>query len=127
MWYLELKKLSKQIQKAGGSRTDADMAVVIIAHTPEEYAVNTKRARNEMKERTKNNKDYLQPVLDIYQNFYKDVKKVTKKDEQDVSFYAQHGGRFKGNCRKCGKYGHKAENCRSNPSGGNPNQPKREN
>ena len=95
VWYLELKKLSKQIQKAGGSRTDADMAAVIIAHAPEEYAVDTKLARNEVKERTKNNKDYLQTVLDIYQNGYKDVKKVTKKDEQDVSFYAQQGGGFK--------------------------------
>ena len=55
------------------------------------------------------------------------MKKITRKEKQDVLFYAQQGGGFKGNCRKCRKYGHKAENCRSNPSGGSSNNPKKDN
>ena len=39
-----------------------------------------------------------------------DESKTNKKEEQGFVLFK---GKFKGDCRKCGKYGHKASDCRS--------------
>ena len=104
----------KQITKAGGAQTDADLTAVIIHNAPEEYNTKKKLAKKEVKDRTKTKQDYLQKVLSINQDRYKDIKKATGKNKNNILFFVQQGGGFKGNCRKCGKYGRKAEDCRSN-------------
>ena len=43
--------------------------------------------------------------------FYKRKFKTTDKNEDELALFV--GGKFKGNCRNCGKQGHKAAECRS--------------
>ncbi len=48
-------------------------------------------------------------VRDYYDLYVRDETKTSKNGEQ--AFFSK--SKFKGDCRKCGKYGHKAVDCRS--------------
>ena len=75
------------ITKAGGTRTDADLTAKIINNAPEEYKIEKQMAKKEVNNRTQANQDYLKHVLKIYQDGYKDIKKITGTDENNVSLY----------------------------------------
>ena len=58
----------------------------------------------------------IQDYYDLY--FRDDVKTTTgTKNKSEQAFYTK--GKFKGDCRKCGKYGHKAADCRSKGNSAN--------
>ena len=50
-------------------------------------------------------------IRDYYNLYVRDDVKTTDKNKSEQAFYTK--GKFKGDCRKCGKYGHKAAECRS--------------
>jgi hypothetical protein len=60
----------------------------------------------------------------ILHAYYSATKRTKSKGGQGKTNHAFYQKQFKGTCRKCGKYGHKAADCRSgggSPGGGNSN------
>ena len=50
-------------------------------------------------------------IRDYYDLYVRDDVKTTNKNKSEQAFYMK--GKFKGDCCKCAKYGHKTADCRS--------------
>ena len=55
--------------------------------------------------------EIMTDIRDYYDLYFRDDFKTTNKNKSEHAFYTK--GRFKGDCCKCGKYVHKAADCRS--------------
>ena len=64
---------------------------------------------------------YTTEELDIYYSPKRGIKRQRNNNNINKPNNPKKVYKFDGNCNYCGKYGHKASNCRSNPNNKNPN------
>lgn len=108
----ELESLRSEMNKvtiAGKSdMTDVDVIIHILSNLPEEYEVAVSELENKLRDTSKPLD--MEEVRLVLGNRYNRITKNAENAEQEKAF-AAFQKQFKGNCRNCGEYGHKSENC----------------
>ena len=104
-WFIELDTISSKMMQIDESfgKKDAEMIAHIIDALPKGYSevVTVVEGMSSLT---------LQELKAKIRAFYKRRFK-NEKDKNELALFA--GGKFKGNCKNCGKQGHKAAECRS--------------
>ena len=119
VWFNDLAQIRERLTKSKAPISDETAVAHIITKLPESYrplVVGLKLSSTEYSV-----EDIQKEVRDFWNRFIKDDQPNSKGG---VALYGEQG-KFKGNCRKCGKYGHKASDCRGGGSGTNPGARKR--
>ncbi len=118
IWFNKGAKIRDRLVKTKAPILDKTMVAHIITKLPEKYqplVVGLKLFT------TTNTVESIEKEVRDFWNCY--VKDETPIGKGGVALYGE--AEFKGDCRKCGKYGHKAADCRSNGNNGpNNNEPR---
>lgn len=130
-YIMELEFMNEKIAAATNGETrksEQELKAHIVSNVPKEYntVVTTtdgqlhKISLEELGTKLRMTYDRLVENRDIEENGDKKTLALTVKDNK--KFTPRTPGRFKGTCRKCGKYGHKAADCRGNNNNSRPNR-----
>ena len=108
IWFVELDRIRERLSHTSSAISDGAYVAHVINNLPEVYKslvvgkFGLASSELTIQEVKKNVRDY-------YDLYVRDETKTNKNGEQ--AFFSK--SKFKGDCRKCGKYGHKAVDCRS--------------
>ena len=123
VWIAELERMRQRLRNMKATISDDDLIIHILNNLPTEYNTIVEQLEDAISS-TGDDKLTLERVRDKLRIKFQRIK----KDEQggdtiatDTALTAQSGGKFKGLCRVCGKYGHKGNDCWHNKNkGGRP-------
>jgi len=127
-WFQRLNHLRRRLDEIGKTKDDNSVISVILSHLPDEYASVRQWARKEARNKLLTLDDLMADIQSIYRTEINDIKTYefgadSPDDNTDKAMSAStnRSGRKKydGNCGNCGKYGHKTEDCFSNPKSKN--------
>ena len=110
VWFNELAQIRERLKKSKAPISDETMVAHVITKLPEAYrplVVGLKLSS------TSYEVEQIEKEIRDFWNRY--VKSEAPSGKGGVALYGE--AKFKGNCRKCGKYGHKAADCRSTGNG----------
>jgi len=124
-WLDELDYIRSQMEALNHTMTDEAYLIHVLHNLPSEYDTVVESGTKELDKQSLTI-DQLKQDLQIK---YKLIQKKTgspvesNPSSENAALSAANNGKkfkfkkqFKGNCNKCGKYGHKASDCRSNPN-----------
>lgn len=117
--YFQYKAFVANSVRNGGKYPDSLTAVIDLASNFVYINPRVDKNRSNSVYHVKKNKNYHQNhhnnnnIAESKSNTYKNHKIDDKKDDENHENQRQFSSKFKGNCYKCGKYGHKANVCRS--------------
>ena len=108
-WIADLERIRQRLKTLKSEITDEDLIIHILNNLPEEYENMVEAMEIELEDRS--NPLKLKTVRERLRSKFQRLKK--RNDiEDDKALIVRHQ-QFKGTCRNCGKYGHKAKDCRS--------------
>ena len=108
-WIADLERIRQRLKTLKSEITDEDLIIHILNNLPEEYENMVEAMEIELEDKT--NPLKLKTVRERLRSKYQQLKKRTET-EANKALIARHQ-QFKGTCRNCGKYGHKAKDCRT--------------
>ena len=130
LWIMEMERLNREVEKCenGTRRSDEQMEATILARLPKrryESVIASLNGKIGMKGFT--HKDFISEILGHYEMFVEPFKNRQGRENHDgrerergkhlaLNTSSGKGGwrAFKGKCNKCGKQGHRAQDCRTN-------------
>ena len=107
-WIADLERIRQRLKNLKAEISDEDLMVHILNNLPIEYENMVEAMEVELENNT--NPLKLKTVRERLRSKYQRLKK-NNEAEDDKALIARHQ-QFKGTCRNCGKYGHKAKDCR---------------
>ena len=118
-WISELEGIRTEIEDidSSSSISDKDFMVKILNNLPEEYDTILDGLENRLTlDASDSNALTIESIREKLSNRY---ARITDRDsiefkESEEKGLAAYGKQFKGTCRNCGKYGHKAVDCTNN-------------
>ena len=126
VWISELEILRSRLAEMGTTVDDEALILHILNNLPSEYdnVVENLEERVDSVINPLGLEDVRQKLSEKYEKMR--LRKRFKDDSDDEDEQALFATKFKGRCNKCGKFGHKAKDCRSNTENGNKkNNPKK--
>jgi hypothetical protein len=132
-WMTQLEDIQIQMSTLGSEMTDGQFIMKIMNNLPSDYDniidILGNRLSFELDDEKNNDRltiEELREELSLKYERMQERKKMTNSGggSEDTALYA--GGKFKGKCHHCGKYGHKSTRCwekdpSKKPSGGRNN------
>lgn len=119
-YFSEVEYLQGQLKEVKYNLTDNQIIAQLITTLPKIYQDYLPVLNKQMKDTT--NPLTLKELKGLLHTAYKAKNKnTTKNDNIDTAFIATGGGfkkQFKGQCSKCGRWGHKATECKSDTMNG---------
>ena len=115
-WLTELEDMRTQLSEMKMEMSDNDFIIHVLGNLPEDYEIEVSKLEDRI------GKDLtIDDVRESLNLRFEKMKKSGKSDNDDDSDDDDDGKnekalfakQFKGKCRECGKYGHKAVDCRS--------------
>ena len=124
VWISELEILRSRLNEMGTTIEDEFLILHILNNLPSEYdnVVENLEERVDSVINPLGIEDVRQKLSEKFEKMK--IRKKFKNDSDDEDEQALYTTKFKGRCNKCGKFGHKAKDCRSNPDS-NDNQEKK--
>ena len=115
-WFMEIDRINDKLEEIGAQyrKKDYKLKAHLLGYLPEGYEdVRTKVSGSEDKFKVSEVED------EIRNKWKRDFKAKDDKSGNEHALNVEEKGkrRFKGKCRKCGKQGHKAVNCKSDKKG----------
>jgi hypothetical protein len=109
-WFDKLEYLRKRLRTMGSDVTDDDMIAHMLTKMPNEYSelVTTTTSLLDFGGSTMSSTVTIANLKKSIRTFW---RRRFEGQEKGTALFA--GKKFKGRCRKCGKFGHKATECRS--------------
>ena len=108
-WIADMERIRQRLKTLKAEIEDEDFIIHILNNLPNEYENMVEAMEVEMEDTTK--KLELKTVRERLRAKYQRIKKQNNV-EDDKALIMRHQ-QFKGTCRNCGKYGHKAKDCRN--------------
>ena len=109
-WIQELFHLQRRIEDAGGEVKSEDMMSHILANLPDQYSELITTIETELESTTSSiTTETIQVRLRAY--FERKFSSTADDETEEPTLAMYAGGQFKGMCRSCGEYGHKAADC----------------
>ena len=110
-WYVELDCIRERLGNTSSAVLDGACVAHMINNLLESYKSLVVGRFVGLACNTLTFEEIKTDIRDYYNLYVRDDVKTTNKNKSEQAFYMK--GKFKGDCRKCGKYGHKAADCRS--------------
>ena len=107
-WIADLERIRQRLKSLKSEISDEDLMIHILNNLPEEYENMVETMEVEMED--KMNPLKLKTLRERLRAKYQRLKK--RNSTEDEKALLAHHQQFKGTCRNCGKYGHKARDCR---------------
>ena len=133
VWLTKLKGLRTDMNKCvitgKSKKSEIDLIIHVLANLPEEYEVTVNNISNDIKASRNISVEDVREQLNARFDWIKDHARESKKSPNEKALAELFGKMdeatlvafvkgFKGSCNKCGKYGHKGVDCRSDRSKG---------
>jgi len=122
-WISYLERIRQRLRAMKASIDDDDLIVYVLNNLPKEYDMIVKQLEDDL-HHTGDRKLTLERVRDMLRIKFQRIKKGHTDTADNEAALVTHnggsqggGGKFKGLCRVCGKYGLKGTDCWSNKSG----------
>ena len=114
VWISELELLRSRLAEMGTTVDDDFLILHILNNLPNEYdnVVENLEERVDSVLNPLGIEDVRQKLSEKYEKMR--LRKKFKEESDDDDERAMFAAKFKGRCNKCGKFGHKAKDCRSN-------------
>lgn len=115
-WITELESLRTEMESIhiSTAMADIDFMIHILNNLPEEYDVVLDGMESRlMLDDSNPSKLTIEDIRDKLNNRFERIDERSEQEEREVALAGYYGKAFKGLCNKCGKYGHKASECRS--------------
>ena len=114
VWISELELLRSRLAEMGTTVDDEFLILHILNNLPSEYdnVVENLEERVDSVLNPLGIEDIRQKLSEKYEKMR--LRRKFKEDSDDEDERALFVAKFKGRCNKCGKFGHKAKDCRSN-------------
>ena len=112
-WISELEMLRSRLKEMGTDIDDEFLILHILNNLPSEYdnVVENLEERVDSVINPLGIEDVRQKLSEKFEKMK--IRKKIKEDSEDEDDQALFTTKFKGRCNKCGKFGHKAKDCRS--------------
>ena len=111
-WMTNLESMRSQMNAINinnkTNMSEVDLIIHILSNLPEEYEVAIAELEKELQDTSKTLD--IEEVRRVLNSRYERIKK-NKEINLEEKAYAAFIKQFKGTCRKCGEYGHKAQDC----------------
>jgi len=119
IWLSELDRMKKRLKDMKHPIDETDYLTDIIGKLPLKYRSEKKDFQQKLLDETLTLTYIRDELKDAYEAYYdeEERKQSTNKEGEDIALIT--GGGFKGTCRNCGKYGHKAADCPDKSGNGN--------
>jgi hypothetical protein len=107
-WITQLLLLRQRLEGMGHQMTDLDMVIHILNNLPKEYESVVKSLETDIDNDVHVNIEQVRAKLQAKYKRFTRLKPTRGPEKSEGRALFHSSGNFKGNCRNCGEYGHKA-------------------
>jgi gag-polypeptide of LTR copia-type/Zinc knuckle len=113
-WFAELIYIQQQAKSIKMELSDNQLIAHVLNNLPSQY----KEYKAILLKQAKDGDLKITDTRDLLRTAYKQMERENKVDKEDTGFVGQFKKQFKGRCNKCGRYGHKSNDCKSDQLNG---------